>query len=191
MNDPFFSAFITNLMESEIAAAIPYDVRPDVALTFSRQVADRFRNPHILHKWFNINQNYSAKILSRVIPTYLNYESKNGYLPEYMTFGIAVFIYFMRAVKKEGDNYYGRLDGIPSLIQDPKAPFFDQKWQMASLPDMVNTILKEQSIWGRDLNKIESVHSSIVRYLQSIVQNGITETLKTLLERTEYALSQS
>ena len=191
MNDPFFSTFITHLMESEIATAIPYDVRPDVALAFSRQVADRFRNPHILHKWLNINQNYSAKILSRVIPTYLNYEAKNGYLPEYMTFGLAVFIYFMKAVKKEGDNYYGRLDGAPYLIQDAKAPFFYQKWQMASLPDMVQAILKDQSIWGRDLNKIDSVHGSIVRYLQSITQNGITETLKTLLERTEYALSQS
>ncbi len=191
MSDPFFSAFITHLMENEIATAIPYEVRPDVALAFSRQVADRFRNPHILHKWFNINQNYSAKILSRVIPTYLNYEAKNGHLPEHMTFGLAVFIYFMKAVKKEGDNYYGRLDGTPYLIQDPKVPFFYQKWQMASLPDMVQAILKEQSIWGRDLNKIDSAHRSIVGYLQSIAQNGINETLKTLLERTEYALSQS
>nr|WP_295929785.1 tagaturonate reductase [uncultured Dyadobacter sp.] len=191
MDDPFFSAFLTCLMENEIAPAIPYEMRPDVALTFSRQVAERFKNPHILHRWLNINQNYSAKMLSRVIPTYLNFEKQNGYLPEYMTFGIAVFIFYMKPVRKEGDNYFGKANDSHYLIQDPRAAYFHQKWQMPSIPEMVQVILKEQGLWGRDLNKIDSVQNTVTTYLRALVQRGALETLKSLLEKPVYVLSQS
>lgn len=191
MNDPFFSAFMVCLMENEIAPAIPYSMHPDVALAFSRQVVERFKNPHILHRWMNINQNYSAKILSRVIPTYLNFEKQNGYLPEYMTFGLAVFIYYMKPVRKEGDHYFGKANENHYLIQDPRAAYFHQKWQMTSIPEMVQVILKEQGLWGRDLNKTGTLHSSVTTYLPALVQNGALETLKSLLEKPVYALPQS
>lgn len=191
MNDPFFSAFMVCLMENEIAPAIPYSMHPDVALAFSRQVVERFKNPHILHRWMNINQNYSAKILSRVIPTYLNFEKQNGYLPEYMTFGLAVFIYYMKPVRKEGDHYFGKANENHYLIQDPRAAYFHQKWQMTSIPEMVQVILKEQGLWGRDLNKTGTFHSSVTTYLRALVQNGALETLKSLLEKPVYALPQS
>lgn len=187
MNDPCFATFMTYLMENEIAPAIPYGVDPSVALAFSKQVIERFKNPHIRHKWLNITQNYSAKILSRVMPTYLNYEKQNDSLPEYMTFGLAVYIYYMKAVRKESDQYYGSTDAGLYLIQDPKAAYFHQKWQMASLSEMVRTVLKDQSIWGRDLTKLDQVQPAVVSHIQSIRQNGAMESLKVLLEKTEYA----
>jgi tagaturonate reductase len=187
MNNPFFATFMTYLMENEIAPAIPYEIDPQVALTFSRQVAERFRNPHIRHKWLNITQNYSAKILSRVMPTYLNYEKQNGSLPEYMTFGLAVYICYMKTARKEGDQYYGSTDDGLYLIQDPQAAYFHQKWQMPSLPEMVRTILKDQSIWGKDLTKLEQAIPAVISHIQSIRQNGAMESLKALLEKTVYA----
>jgi tagaturonate reductase len=187
MGNPFFSTYLANLMETEIAPAIPYPVAPDVALNFSRQVIERFQNPYIQHKWLNITQNYSAKILSRVMPTFANYEKHRDAIPDYMAFGFAAYIYYMKAVRKDGDNYYGLAQGAHYLIQDQKAAHFYQKWQIPSLPEMVKAILKDQSIWGKDLSKAEVLSQNIVSYLESIKQHGAMETLKSFLEKVEYA----
>jgi tagaturonate reductase len=174
-------------METEIAPAIPYPVAPGTALNFSRQVIERFQNPHIQHKWLNITQNYSAKILSRVMPTFVNYEKLRDSVPDYMAFGFAAYIYYMKATRKDGDNFYGIFNGDPYLIQDQKAAYFYQKWQVSSLPEMVVVILKDQSIWGKDLSKSEVLSQNVVSYLESIKQNGALETLKSFLEKVEYA----
>jgi tagaturonate reductase len=187
MGNPFFSTYLANLMETEIAPAIPYPVAPDVALNFSRQVIERFQNPYIQHKWLNITQNYSAKILSRVMPTFANYEKHRDAIPDYMAFGFAAYIYYMKSVRKDGDNYYGLAQGAHYLIQDQKAAHFYQKWQIPSLPEMVKAILKDQSIWGKDLSKAEVLSQNIVTYLESIKQHGAMETLKSFLEKVEYA----
>ncbi|MCE7064509.1 tagaturonate reductase [Dyadobacter sp. CY326] len=187
MENPLFNAYLTNLMETEIAAAIPYPVSPDKALEFSRRVVERFQNPHIRHKWLNISQNYSAKMLSRVMPVFIKFEQTQGAFPDRITFGIAAYIFFMKAVRKEGDHYYGLANGQHYLIQDQKAAYFYQKWQMASLPEMVRTILKDTSIWQKDFSKSEDLHKNVVTYLESLKENGALETLKEFLGKLEYA----
>ncbi|MCE6990356.1 tagaturonate reductase [Dyadobacter sp. CY323] len=187
MEDVSFATYLSNLMESEIGPAIPYPVEEDVALNFTKKVLERFRNPYIRHKWLNISQNYSAKILSRVIPVFLNYEKKREALPDHMVFGLAVYIFYMKAVKKDGDNYYGLANGAHYLIQDQKAAYFHQKWQITSLNDMVRTILKEQSIWGKDFPKNEALVSSLAFHLHAVKQIGAMAALKVFLEKGEYA----
>jgi len=49
MDDELMSAFIADLMQHELAPAIPYRVDADMAREFSANVLDRFRNPHIRH----------------------------------------------------------------------------------------------------------------------------------------------
>ncbi|NIJ53419.1 tagaturonate reductase [Dyadobacter arcticus] len=187
MENPFFSTYLTHLMETEIAPAIPYPLQENVSLTFSRQVVERFRNPYIMHKWLNINQNYSAKMVSRVMPTFVNYEKLHINIPEYITFGMAAYIYYMKAVRKEGEHYYGLANGSHYLIQDQKAAYFYQKWQSSSIPEMVQAILKEQSLWGKDFSKNEGFVTGIKSHLQAIKQNGALETLENFLKKTEYA----
>ncbi|MCE7061319.1 tagaturonate reductase [Dyadobacter sp. CY343] len=187
MSDADFSTFIANLMRTEIAPAIPYPVPQEMAANFSRQVLERFKNPYIQHKWLNITQNYSAKIHARVAPTFLNYEKQEASFPEYATFGYAAYIYYMKPARRDGDQYFGLANGEYYLIRDEKAAFFHQKWQMSSLEDMVRMILKDASIWGKDLSKAESLITGIVGHLHSIKQNGAMETLKMFLAEMEYA----
>ncbi|MCF2486923.1 tagaturonate reductase [Dyadobacter sp. CY347] len=187
MDNAFFATYLANLMESEIAPAIPYPVAEERALQFSRSVLERFHNPHLRHKWLNITQNYSAKMLSRVMPVFLKYEKIRDTFPEHITFGFAAYIFYMKAVRKDGEHYYGLSNGAYYLIQDQKAAYFHQKWQIASLDDMVTTILKDQSIWQKDLSKSEVVRKNIVSYLESLKQVGALDTLKIFLEKTEYA----
>lgn len=187
MGNRFFAAYLSNLMENEIASAIPYPLELKTAQNFGRLILDRFRNHHIQHKWLSITSNYSAKILSRVMPVFVQYDKQFQTNPDYMTFGFAAYLYFMKAVKKNGDKYYGLLDGNYYLIQDHKAAYFYQKWQMVSLPEMVHIILKDPFIWGKDLTKTGVIEESVVLYLESIKSNGAMSALKTFLGKMEYA----
>jgi len=187
MEDACFSTFLTHLMENEIAPAIPYPMDRDIARNFGRSVIDRFRNPYIQHKWLNITSNYSAKILSRVMPVFLKYETVCLANPEYITFGFAAYIYFMKPARKDGDHYFGLANDIYYPIQDTRAAYFHQKWQMTSLSEMVHAILKDQFIWGKDLNKSGVTHDSIVLYLEAIKNNGAMAALKAFLGKMEYA----
>lgn len=187
MDNALFATYLTNLMEAEIAPAIPYPVAEERALQFGRSVLERFHNPHLRHKWLNITQNYSAKMLSRVMPVFLKYEKTRDTFPEHITFGFAAYIFYMKPVRKDGDNYYGLANGAYYLIQDQKAAYFHQKWQIASLEDMVTAILKDQSIWQKDLSKSEVICKNVVSHLESLRQLGALDTLKLFLEKTEYA----
>jgi tagaturonate reductase len=187
MEDVRFATYLSNLMEYEIGPAIPYPVEEDVALNFTKKVLERFRNPYIRHKWLHISQNYSAKIQSRVLPVFLNYEKRRKSLPEHIVFGLAIYLFYMKAVKKDGDNYYGVANGNQYLIQDQKVAFFYQKWQLTTLHDTVRAILKEQSIWGKDFVKNDALIAAVVFHLQSIKQMGVTAALKVFLEKGEYA----
>jgi tagaturonate reductase len=187
MQDTAFNNFLTTLMETEIAAAIPYPADPDATLAFSKRVLDRFRNPYIEHKWMGITPNYSAKILSRVMPVFLQYHQTFQQPAPYMTFGFAIFIHFMKGVKKDGDQYFGFCNGNYYLIQDPRAAYFHQKWQTPSLAQMVHAIMKDPFIWGKDLSGLGVIEENIVYYLESIKNKGALLSLTEFIERVEYA----
>jgi tagaturonate reductase len=187
MENAAFSNFLTTLMETEIAPAIPYRVDEQEALQFSRRVLDRFRNPYIEHKWMSITPNYSAKMLTRVMPTFLQYYKQFEQPATYMTFGFAIFIHFMKAVKKDGDQYFGFCNGNYYLIQDPRAAYFFQKWQSSSTSQMVHAIMKDPFIWGKDLSAFGVIEENIVCYLESIKNKGALLSLTEFIEKVEYA----
>ncbi|MCF0058842.1 tagaturonate reductase [Dyadobacter sp. CY356] len=187
MEDELFSAFITNLIHNEIAVAIPYPVSTERTQKFSKLILDRFRNPYIGHKWINITHNYSAKITSRVVPSFIEFHKEYGVAPEYMTFGLAVYIFFMKAARKDGDNYYGLSNGNYYLIHDQKAAYFYQKWQLSSLSEMAHLILKDAFVWGTDLTKLGVSEDNVVHYLESLVTFGTAQTLAEFLTKAEYA----
>ena len=186
MKNPAFEAYLSNLIQNEIAVSIPYPVSEERAQKFSKMVLDRFRNPYIEHKWINITHNYSAKINSRVIPAFLQFYKEFNTAPEHMTFGFAVYIFFMKAGRKDGENYYGFLNDAYYLIQDQRAAYFHQKWQNYELPEMVHLILKDSFIWGSDLTKLGVSEDNVVQYLESFANSGVAQTLESFLAKVEY-----
>lgn len=181
MENPYFSTYLENLLEKEIAPAISYSVAPEMARNFGISVLDRFKNPYIKHKWLSITSNYSAKMQSRVMPTLLNFKKLNKKTPHSIFFGLAAYIYFMRPNRKDGDQYFGLANGKPYLIQDARASYFHQKWQISPLPDMVHAIIKDPFIWGKDLSKIGDIEDSIVVYLEAMMETGAMDALQTLV----------
>jgi tagaturonate reductase len=89
MDDETISNYIAELMQHEIATAIPYEVDLATARAFGSKVLDRFRNPHIKHLWLSITMNYSSKMKMRCLPVLLRHYEKNETVPELFALGFA------------------------------------------------------------------------------------------------------
>ena len=150
MNDASLSTFISDLMMKEIAQAIPYPLPDSAAYEFGMKVLDRFRNPYLQHQWLNITLQYTSKMKMRNIPILVRYYELYDVAPKNFALGFAAYILFMKAVKKEGEKYFGERNGEFYPINDEKAEYFYEVWQNNSVDDVVTTVLHNQELWGVD-----------------------------------------
>lgn len=170
MADEAFLRFITSLIEEEIAPAIPYIIEIDEKQKFGQQVLDRFRNPTIAHQWHSITLNYSSKMKMRNIPLLLNYYSLFNHVPERFALGFAAYLMFMKPVKQEGNQYFGEINGKLYLINDDKAAYFKQKWELLPAA-FVREILQNLSLWDYDLNILTGFSESVTEKLLLLEKN--------------------
>ncbi len=152
MENEAFSSFIEDLMRNEIAPSIPYEIDEETKQTFISKVLDRFRNPHIAHQWKSITLNYTSKMKMRCIPLLINYYKNNDSSTFFVFFGICAYLYFMKAVKQNGKEFFGEINGEEYLIEDPSAERFTAFGKYNSLDTVVNEVLKDISIWGQDFH---------------------------------------
>jgi tagaturonate reductase len=179
MEDEIFSAFIEDLMRNEIAPAIPYEIDDATKQFFISKVLDRFRNPHIAHQWKSITLNYTSKMKMRCIPLLINHYKNNDVVPSLFSLGFAAYLYFMKAVKQEGNEYFGEVNGNEYLIEDPSADKFYQFWKNRNVDEMVNEVLKDISIWGHDLSVLSGFKEAVSKNLKSIIDNGMKAQIET------------
>ncbi len=178
MQDDVMRNFISSLMKEEIGRAIPYEVTEKQATDFSNQVLDRFSNPSLEHLWLSITLNYSTKLKMRVVPVLKRFVELYGSLPDKMITGFAAWLLFMKAVKKEGNIYYGELNGQPYPINDDKAGLLFEQWQQGDIEVLVKNILNNTTLWDTDLSAIPSFADKVTNKLQAIMQDGMMTILK-------------
>jgi tagaturonate reductase len=180
MDDAALAGFIGALMQQEIAPAIPYPVPADAAGQFSRQVLDRFRNPHIRHQWISITLSFTAKLKLRVVPVLTRYYQVFGQVPGRMALGFAAYLRFMRAEETAGGKYYGRLQNQPYPINDDQAPYFYQLWQQQAPDSLVDTVLQNQQLWGLDLTTLPGFAQAVKNKLTAIERDGVAKAIQDL-----------
>jgi len=178
MQDDVMRNFISSLMKDEIGMAIPYEVTEKQATDFSNQVLDRFSNPSLEHLWLSITLNYSTKLKMRVVPVLKRFVELYGSLPDKMITGFAAWLLFMKAVKKEGNIYYGELSGQRYPINDDKAGLLFEQWQQGDITVLVKNILSNTALWDTDLSAIPSFADKVTNKLQEIMQDGMMTILK-------------
>ncbi|HET7115507.1 MAG TPA: tagaturonate reductase, partial [Hanamia sp.] len=137
MQDELTSSLIADIMRNEIAPFIPYKIDNAAKEVFISKVLDRFRNPHINHYWENITLNYSSKIQLRCIPVLINHYKNNETVPQLFALAFAAYLYFMKAVKQNGKDFFGEFNGEDYLIQDEQAPRFYSLWMKKSPEQIV------------------------------------------------------
>ena len=167
MDDGAFSAFVSDLMLKEIAPAIPYEVSLSVARDFGLRVLDRFRNPHLQHQWLSITLQFSSKLKSRDIPVLLRHYQLHDTPPPHFALGFAAYLLFMK--------------GGSHPVNDDKAGYFAELWQTPET--IVNTALKDKSLWGTDLTKLPGFEKAVKNNLDSLINKGATATLAGVAEQ--------
>jgi len=180
MDNELVSAFITHLMQDELASAIPYDVEPDKARAFGNKVLDRFRNPHIKHLWLNITMQYSSKMKMRCIPILLKHYQHTEAVPELFALGFAAYIYFMKAVTSADSKFYGNLSGAAYQIQDEQAEVFFKRWQSLSPEAVVKETLQDTAFWGEDLSVLPGFYDAVLMNLSVIMNSGMKEAIENV-----------
>ena len=167
MREDAICKFIKQLMLQEIAPCITGDLISDEeAENFANTVIDRFSNPFIEHKWLSIGLNYTAKIKMRCAPLILNYYTKTGKIPSYMSAGFAAYILFMKPVEIEDGVYYGKVHDRKYKIDDSNAAIFYDLWKESSADAIVNKVLSNVSLWDTDLTKIMGFAAMVQYFLQ-------------------------
>lgn len=178
MDDNLVSSFIAALMKNEIAPAIPFELNGDIALRFSDKVLDRFRNPHIQHQWINITMQYSSKMKMRCIPVLLRHYEKNQSAPEFFSLGFAAYLFFMKAMTRKGNQFFGEVNGSEYLIQDESAELFYKRWTALSVSELVRQTLRDQSLWGANLAALPGFEEAVAEKLNLIINHGMKEALE-------------
>ena len=180
MDNETISSFMNDLMLNELAPAIPYEVSPGVASDFGTKVLDRFRNPKIKHLRINITVQYTSKIKMRIIPLLLSHYRQNKSAPELIALGFAGYLLFTRPVKKEGEKYWGLLEGQEYLIQDEFAASFMKRWNNFAPPELVKEVLSDIELWGENLFLLPGFYDSVLKKMNLLMNNGAIEVIETI-----------
>lgn len=178
--DDVTEKFITNLMMSEIAPAIPYKIDSKVAQRYGRDVLDRFRNPYLDHQWISITLQYTMKMQMRNIPLLLNYYKEFNTVPQYFTRGFAAYLLFMKSVKEENGKYFGEKEGELYPIQCDSAKYFYEVWQNHKANEVVDAVLGNEQLWGSDLRKLKGFEENVTTHLSNMMAIGVREVAAAL-----------
>lgn len=180
MNSETISLFMKELMLQELAPAIPYKILPEVSSDFGMKVLDRFRNPKIKHQWINITVQYTSKIKMRIVPLLLSHYQQHLSAPELISLGFAGYLLFTKPVKKDGEKYYGVLNGVDYPIQDEFAASFMQRWNNFTPSDFVKEVLSDVELWGENLYLLPGFYESVLEKLNLLMNNGVIEVIETV-----------
>ncbi len=147
---------------------------------FVGDVLDRFRNPSLAHQLTDIALNSTSKFVARLLPTLKDYVALTGNLPQRIVFGLACLIRF----------YKGTFNGDKIHVKDDKGvlDFFNIEWkkfdeQEITLQLLVEHILKNNLIWGEDLNLMPELSKMVAEHLENIEAHGVIEELNFQTEK--------
>lgn len=168
MQDELFSRFVTNLMTLEIIPSLSAVAIGEVeARAFADSVVDRFGNPFLDHQWKSISLNYTAKMEMRNVATIQRYAQVKLETPAYMALGFAAYLLLMRDAQ----------------LDDPNAGEIKQAWKRSDINAVVDTALGQSTVWKTDLRTYEAFAQSVAEQLTSLLENGVKDTIKSIVER--------
>jgi tagaturonate reductase len=187
MTNDQVKTYIDQLMATEIGPAIPYDVSEAQTTAFAATVKDRFANPSIEHLWLNITFQYTMKMKIRILPLLLNYDKLFKSVPEYIAFGFAAYLTYMKIARKEEGKYFGDYQGITYQFNDDSADYFYEKSVQDSSAYPLN-VLSDADFWKTDLNTLNGFTKAVAENYAAIDKVGISSALAALTTETIMSL---
>ncbi|MBX9971568.1 tagaturonate reductase [Cytobacillus firmus] len=173
MDHSDFNDFLCQAINKEIIPSLPYD--SGELTKYAESVLERFRNPFVHHRLSDISLNTISKFKVRLLPTLEAFAEKEGRLPVHVLRAFAGLIRFCRVKKIKGSYAGKRFNGEPYIVKDDeqKLSFFSEQWMCyennkISLHEMTETILANQELWDKDLNKINGLAGALCDQLHDL-----------------------
>ena len=170
--DDVVGMFLKNTIFNEICPTLDF---PEEELRqFSKDVLDRFRNPYLDHALMSISLNSTSKYKVRVLPSVLEFIKRKNKNPKLLLFSLAALIAFYRG--ERGEERFSVKDDQSAL------DFFVTQWAKGDIASVVEATLKNIDLWGIDLTQFEGLQEVVTDNLESIIINGMKETLQALVK---------
>jgi tagaturonate reductase len=158
VENPVIGNFIKRVIYHEIIPTL--DLPVSELKQFADDVLERFQNPYIKHELSSIALNSISKFKTRVLPSIVEFNTRNKTLPESLLFSLAALIQF----------YKGDFNGEKLPVQDSAdiISFFEETWKQPDLHAISKQVLANESFWGLDLNSLPGVPERVGHYLKLI-----------------------
>jgi tagaturonate reductase len=175
-NHPVIGAYIHKVQFDELIRTINLPMNELEA--FAADVLERFNNPFVDHQVTSIMLNSFPKYKTRDLPGLKTYLQRRGVLPKGLVLGLAAIITYYRGGT--------RADGAPiKPNDDPQImSLLSELWQTGDVNKISQGVLAAKDlIWQEhgDLNEIPGLASMLAEFLSSIQQQGMLETVKSIL----------
>ena len=181
LNNDIIEKYISNLMLTELAPAMPQNMDPKLVQRYGREIIDRFRNPYLDHKWLSITFQYTMKIKMRAIPLLQRYYEQFNNVPHYFARGFAAYLLFMKVQKMEEGKYYGIHNNVPYEINDNQAKWYLEAWSSSSDGESVcQKVLKNTDFWGMDLTTLPGFEDAVCTHLSNMEMLGVRAVVSAL-----------
>ena len=172
LEDDVVGMFLKNTIFNEICKTLDF---PEEELRqFSKDVLDRFRNPYLDHALMSISLNSTSKYRVRVLPSVLEFIKRKNKNPKLLLFSLAALIAFYRG--ERGEERFTVKDNQTAI------DFFVTQWAKGDTASVVEATLKNTDLWGIDLTQFEGIQEVVTNNLESIIINGMKETLQALVK---------
>lgn len=168
--DPALRTFIHEFMTDEVMDTLPTDLC-DLA-AYRDALLDRFRNPALLHRTWQIAMDGSQKLPQRLLGTIRDRLSR-GLPATRAVLGVAAWMRYVAGIDERGreidvrDPLAARLRSISSTAGD--------------MPEqVVDGLLRVTEVFGDDLPRNDSFRAALTSHLTSLRQRGALQTVRDL-----------
>ncbi|MCG8369001.1 MAG: mannitol dehydrogenase family protein [Proteobacteria bacterium] len=171
--DDQISRFVENLMHEEI---IPTLHEPDGLdlHEYANSLIDRFANPALRHRLYQIAMDGSQKLSQRWLGT-LRDRLRAGETVELLALSLAAWIRYVAGFDE---------NGAPIDVQDPLAAEFREILKrctedgLVDAERLVEEMVSIDAVFGADLKDNGALKSGVVFWLSQLLGNGVLTTLK-------------
>ncbi|MDM5359088.1 tagaturonate reductase [Peribacillus sp. ACCC06369] len=174
IDHPDFYRYLSMAIEEEIIPTLPF--AHNEMMLYGKSVLERFMNPYVHHLLADISLNSISKFRVRLLPTLEEYYKAKGSLPDCIVRGFSGLIRFYKVYEVNG-NYIGKsFTGKEYVVKDDikTIEFFREHWLRyesgdISLLQLIEAILSNQYLWGKDLGYIKNLGNELCLKLAGMI----------------------
>ncbi|MBB3950049.1 mannitol dehydrogenase family protein [Aureimonas jatrophae] len=168
MRAPGFEALLRGLMREEASPTLPPLPGFDLA-AYRDQLIDRFRNPALRHRTWQIAMDGSQKLPQRLLGT-IRDRLAAGQPFDRLALGVAAWMVYVRGADERGEA----ID-----VRDPLARDLAEATRgCREAADLLAACLRFETVFGRDLPASPEFRATVERALDGLLRDGAARTVE-------------